>query len=538
MNNKKLVLRVHNFEKVFGSKVLFEKTNLLIHEGDKVAVLGQNGSGKTTFTRCIAEEVDYLGSFEIAEGFSVAIMEQEKIFEKSELTFMEYLELKRDNLNKKKEEIEQKFAEPEIFNDSVLYEKLLSDYAKISSRCETNIDEEKIKTILEEIGFEMKDYGKKIISLSGGQKTKLRLAEVLGRDADFTILDEPTNHLDFDTIRWLEKRLFYTKKTLLVISHDRHFINLVSNRIVEIEDNNFENYNCSYVDFLKKKKERHIALKNKFESTQREKKRLLKSEEEKRKWAHLVGSKKMKIQADNLKRRRENIGEHPNPDDFLENFVLKFKEGNSPGNLIFKAENLSKHFGEIKIFFRVNFKIENGDRVALIGKNGSGKTTLLKIFAQKDKDFEGILKIGENLKIGYLDQEFKDMDPKQKIMDYLWGADPKLMEHHIIANLIKFGFDFSRIDDEIKKLSGGEKTRLSLVKLMLSKCNVLLLDEPTNNLDIELIGSLEDALKLYSGTIIVVSHDRRFINKIATKLFVFGNNNIQILKGNFKDNFS
>lgn len=532
--NKKLILRVRDFEKSFGSKDLLEKASLLIHQGDKLTLLGQNGCGKTTFIKAIADEIDYTGEIELNSGFRLAIMEQEKSFENTPETFSNYLEKKKDKMLEKQSELEEKFTDPEIYEDTIKYEKLLADCTKLQIRAETNIDELKIKEILTELGFEMEDYDKPIFALSGGQKIKLRIAEILSRDADFFVLDEPTNHLDFKSINWLENRIQTSDKTFLLISHDRHFVSVVSNKIIEIENKGFETYECGFNNFLIRRKKRHEALKNKFSSVEREKRRLKKSEDEKRKWAHLVGSKKMKIQADNIKRRSDKLGTHINPDELKENYELKFYHGDFISTQVFKATDLSKSFPNLEIFNNINFVIENQERIVLLGKNGIGKSTLLKMFANFDKDYEGTLKISPDLKIGYLDQEFKDMDPKQTVMEYLWEADQTLMEHHIISYLIQFGFDYTRINDKIEKLSGGEKTRISLVKLMLSRFDVLLLDEPTNNLDVELIESLENALNKYKGTIVFVSHDRRFIDRVAKKIFIIKDQKLEILDGNYQ----
>lgn len=533
-SNKELILRINDFGKEFGNKILFENSNLLIHKGDKITLLGQNGVGKTTFVKCVAGDGDYQGEIELSPDIKIAIMEQEKSFENIPETFSDYLENKKNKLIEKQSIFEEKFADPGVYEDAIAYEKLMDDYSKIQSRCETNIDEIKIKNILTELGFEMEDYNKPIYSLSGGQKIKLRLSEVLSRNADFSILDEPTNHLDFNSIKWLENKIKKSAECFLIISHDREFVNSISNKIVEIEEQKFETYDCTYNNYVIRRKSRHEALKNKFDSVEREKRRLKKSEEEKRKWAHLVGSKKMKIQADNIKRRSDALGDHSNPEDFNDNYMLKFLDGNFTGKQVFKVSNLSKKFGEIEILKDISFCVENKDRVVILGKNGCGKSTLLKMFALIDIEYEGSIKFGNELKIGYLDQEFKNMDPKQTVMDFLWEADQNLMEHHIISYLIKFGFDFSRINDKIEKLSGGEKTRISLVKLMLSKYDVLLLDEPTNNLDIELIESLEKALVEFSGTIVFVSHDRRFINTVAKKIFLIKNQTLEVLEGNYK----
>jgi ATP-binding cassette subfamily F protein 3 len=533
-NPQDLILKVSNFEKSYGTKDLLNKAELLIHKGDKLTLLGQNGCGKTTFIKCLAGEDDFYGDLELNSEYKLAIMEQEKSFENTQKTFSDYLEDKKNDLLEKQSVLEEKFTDPSIYEDTEKYEKLLADCTKLQIRAESNIDEIKIKQILTELGFEMNDYNKPVIAMSGGQKIKLRLAEILSRDADFFILDEPTNHLDFKSIKWLEQKIKNTDKTFLLISHDRHFVSVVSNRIVEIENKKFINYDCGFNNFLLRKKKRHEEIKNKFTSVEREKKRLKKSEDEKRKWAHLVGSKKMKIQADNIKRRSDNLGTIDNPDEYNDTYNLHFYNGDFTATQVFKGQNLHKQFPKQTILDNVDFLIEKQERIVLLGKNGIGKSTLLKMFAGHDHNYTGKLQINPDLNIGYLDQEFADMDPKQTVMQYLWEADQSLMEHHVISYLIQFGFDLTRIDSKIEKLSGGEKTRISLVKLMLSKFDVLLLDEPTNNLDVELIESLEKALIDYKGTIVFVSHDRRFIDRVAKKIFIIKDKQIEVLSGDYK----
>ena len=533
-NPTDLILRVSNFEKAYGTKDLLDKAELLIHKGDKITMLGQNGCGKTSFIKCVAGEDDYYGDLELNPEYKLAIMEQEKSFENTEQTFSDYLEDKKNKLLEKQSVLEEKFTDPEIYEDTVKYEKLLSDCTKLQIRAESNIDEIKIKQILTELGFEMNDYTKPVISLSGGQKIKLRLAEILSRDADFFILDEPTNHLDFKSIKWLEQKIKTTDKTFLLISHDRHFVSVVSNRIIEIENKKFISYDCGFNNFLIRKKKRHEEIKNKFTSVERERARLKKSEDEKRKWAHLVGSKKLKAQADNIKRRSENLGIIDNPDEFNDTYKLHFYNGDFTATQVFKAQSLHKEFTNQVIFENVDFLIEKQEKIVLLGKNGIGKSTLLKMFSGRDQDYDGKLQINPNLKIGYLDQEFADMNPKETVMQYLWEADQSLMEHHVISYLIQFGFDLTRIDNKIEKLSGGEKTRISLVKLMLSRFDVLLLDEPTNNLDVELIESLEKSINNYKGTVVFVSHDRRFIDRVAKKIFIIKDKGVEILSGEYK----
>lgn len=226
--NKDLILRINNLEIAFGNKTLFDKADLLIHKEDKITLLGQNGVGKTTLVKAISNSIDYYGDIELNSDFKFAIMEQEKSFDNCSKTFTDYLEDKKNLLLDKLSVLTDKFADPNIYDDTQAYEKLIEESSKLQSRSETNVDEIKIKEILYELEFEMQDYKKEISTLSGGQKIKLRIAEVLSRDADFFILDEPTNHLDFNSINWLEEKIKESNKTFLIISHDRTFVNTIS----------------------------------------------------------------------------------------------------------------------------------------------------------------------------------------------------------------------------------------------------------------------------------------------------------------------
>ena len=383
----------------------------------------------------------------------------------------------------------------------------------------------------------MRNYDTKICNLSGGEKNKLRLAEALAVDADLYILDEPTNHLDFITIAWLERRLSQVRKTFLIISHDRFFLSKIATKIVEIEDKHLEIYTCSYENFLVKRKEHLEALAKKYRETETEKKRLNSSMKEKREWAHEHGSKKLRIIADRLERDMNNLDYAPDPEDFIENYKLEFKIAEFNPSTVFRAREIKKNFDEKEIFNESNFEVLRGDKIALIGENGVGKTTLLKIFNGDDVQSSGELKIAQNLQIGYFDQEFKNLNLNQKITDFLWNANPSLKEHEIISTAIKFGISKNKINNKIKTLSGGEKARLSIVSLILKKTNLLLLDEPTNHLDVELIESLEGALNQYKGTIIFISHDRYFIDKVANKIMYLKDREIKIFEGNYSNNF-
>ena len=531
-----MILKIKNLSKNFGSKTLFNRASFIVHKGDRIALIGQNGTGKSTLIRCIMGEEDFEGAIEVNKTIKISVMEQEKEFEKSEQTYSGYLKEKREKIEKLKQKYEGEMGDPLIYKDMDKFEEAIKKYEILCSRITEKIEESKIKKMLNELKFEMNSYNKRIIDLSVGQRTKLRLVECLCKDADFIILDEPTNHLDFKTLKWLEEHLKNINKTILVVSHDRYFLNQLVNKVVEIENMVFQKYNCGYNEYLKEKV-RHIEILNhQFEVTKKEKKKLLESAKEKRRWASIAGKKGLRVKADALERQAEKLPKLKNPQEFIQKFKMNFEKGVRSGEVIFTLKDIKKSFGNLTLFDNVSFEVDRGDKIAVIGENGTGKSTLLNLLVGLIKQDEGVIIKGYNLEIGYFDQELKNIDPNQRLVNFFEGLSPKVQEKEIVSSAIKFGFPKDKLRKKIKTLSGGEKSRINFVKIMAGKSNVLLLDEPTNNLDLELRDVLEQSLMEYRGTVVFVSHDRYFIDKIATKLLVIDNKEIKIHDGNYSDN--
>ena len=319
----------------------------------------------------------------------------------------------------------------------------------------------------------------------------------------------------------------------MVVSHDRYFLKKLVNRVIEIENLDIKDYKCTYAEYIARREHHLLNTEHKFRAVTKEKKRLLDSAKEKRKWAHINGSKQLKNFADALERRAEELPEVFNPKDFIKDFKLDFESGLNTGKRIFAIKDLKKSFGDLTLFDNVEFTVRKADKFAVIGGNGTGKTTLLKILADIIEPDKGEIDHGLNLKVGYFDQEFSNIDMNQRVIEFLQNNFAHLREHIIIATAIKFGFPRDKLRDRMKTLSGGEKARINLVRLMEKKCNVLLLDEPTNNLDLELRTMLENALKNYKGAVVFVSHDRYFINKVATKTLVIENKEIKEHEGSY-----
>ncbi|VVB79572.1 Trehalose/maltose import ATP-binding protein MalK [uncultured archaeon] len=520
-----MILRVKNFSKSFGSKVLFKDVNLLFHKEDKIALIGKNGTGKSTFIKCISGDEFYEGLVEITKGIKISVMEQEKDFDAQYDTFENYLKNKKQIILDKIKKCEETLSNSALYEDSVSFEKVIGEYELLLARKTEGVEETKIRKILEELNFVEEDYSKPISTLSGGQKIKLRLAECLSKDADFYILDEPTNHLDLRSVAWLENFLHKLDRALLIVSHDRYFLNRIVNKVVEIEDLHFEIYHGNYEEYKVQREEHLLVLEEKFRSVEKERKRLLDSSQEKREWAQFKCNHTLKMFADELERRANALPKITNPNEIKKTFKFNFTEGKTSGKMILSAKDLWKSFDNHKVLNGVNLVVHKGERVVIEGPNGSGKTTLLKILCGLIKPDSGDVQNGINVDIGYFDQELRDLDQNQRVQDFFLNNFPGHKDSALISYAVRFGFPVDKLRDKIKSLSGGEKARLNLVRLMLKNCNVLVLDEPTNNLDLGLIETFEKALRDYPGTIIFVSHDRYFVERVADRKFDLNSEN-------------
>jgi len=525
-----VIIRIHKLTKYYGTQKIFENVEFLIKEGDKIALLGQNGTGKTTLINCISGDEDFDGHIDISKNIKISVMEQSKEFDDSEHNFRDFLKQKQIRYENKLKEFEGLLGNPEIYEDLKKYDKFLREYELLTSSKVEDIEEQKIKDILKNLNFEMHDYDKPIKVLSGGQKVKLKLAEALSKDCDLLILDEPTNHLDLKTRKWLENYIQEKIKTMLVISHDRYFIEELATKIVEIENHGLVEYNCKYSEYLLKRTKHLESVQKQYEDVTREKTRLMKSSEEKRRWAHVNAEWHGRVMADQLERRAKELPDLANPEDFFNKFELYFKNAEPTGTLVYEVKDLSKAFRNEVLFKKISFDINKGDKIALLGENGSGKTTLLKILCGLVAHDSGSVRRYYNIKAGYFDQSFDDLDKNKRIIEAVQDHVLELQDHQIISTLMKMGFPKEKVRNRIKTLSGGEKTRIKLLILTSKPYNVLFLDEPTNNLDLELIESLQDALSKFNGTIIFVSHDRYLIKKLATKIFRLGKGKLEIVE--------
>ncbi|MBR9701774.1 ABC-F family ATP-binding cassette domain-containing protein [Candidatus Pacearchaeota archaeon] len=525
------MISIQDLSKGFERENLFESVNLVIHPKDKIAFVGKNGSGKTTFFNCLAGKESFEGRIHVSE-IKISLMEQEQNFTNLDKTFGEYLNDKKKKLEERKKDLEKDIGNPEIYENEEKFNSLMDEYNLLLTDVSINTEQDSTKEILKELKIGKDLLNQKIKNLSGGQKTKLRLAECLSKKANLYLLDEPTNNLDLMTREWLENYINANIENLIVISHDRYFLNKVVEKVWDLENKQIKGWKYKFNEYLDRKKKHLLDLEKEYKDTMKKKNKLLESAKEKRQWAAVSRSRKLRILADRLERDAEKL-EADNPHDFLKDIHIGFNSKHLHNCTIFRLEEVEKKFEGV-LFKDVNQEIEFGEKVCIVGENGTGKSTLLKMMVGEVQPSKGDLYRRKDVKIGYFDQELETIDREQTVMEFFVNETGKT-EEKLISTLLRYGFEKESFDKKIKQLSGGEKGRLNILRITLEKNNVLVLDEPTNNLDIYLVESLEKALKEFEGTIVFVSHDRSFVDNVATRILQIKDKKVSSFKGNYSE---
>ncbi len=524
------IITVSNVTKSYGIDIILQNISFIVNEGDKIGVIGENGAGKSTLFNLLAgfTEADS-GTISISTnkiGYlqqNTVIDSEKSIYEEVKTVFDEIFQLE-----KQIKSLEEKISQTK---DSHLLDKLFLEYSFLTDKY-NELDgysvESKIRGVLNGLGFDVSQFATTVSTLSGGQKTRLMLAKTLLLSPDVLLLDEPTNHLDINSIEWLEQYLKFYNGTILIISHDRYFLDKIVTRIFEIENTHLSVYEGNYTEYLKRKKLEMEAKLKAYEEQQKEIKRI-KSIIQIQKNRRTEKSVKMAESKQKLLEKMELI-EKPVINNRSIN--LRFDFDLESGNDVLTVKNLSLSFDR-QIFSNVSFEIKKGEKIALLGPNGIGKSSLLKILVGEIDNFEGEIKFGTNVITGYYEQEFKSLNAEKTVIDEIWDENPYLTQTEVRTLLASFLFREEDVFKTISTLSGGEKARLSLLKLILSKANFLLMDEPTNHLDLKAKEVLEEALLDYTGTLLFVSHDRYFIDKIATKVMILTPQGVEVYLGNY-----
>ena len=530
-----IVLSCNNIHKSFGIDVILKNISFNINDGEKVGLIGANGAGKSTLFKILTSQMEYdSGELFIDKSKKVGYLSQSLALESDNTIYDELLMVFENllNMEKKLKILEEKMNEPYDISKEEYHNKIIKDYTTLTELYTNNggyTYKGEISRVLKGLGFNEEDFDKCINILSGGQKTRVALCKLLLTKPDILLLDEPTNHLDLDAIEWLEEYLKSYKGSIVIISHDRFFLDAVTTKTLELIGGIVEIYNGNYTTFIDlKKKNYEIALKA-FSLQQAEIKR---QEDIIARYKSFNREKSIKA-AESRQKALDKMDRIDAPIKEKKASRIEFETEIKSGNDVLYVENLSKSFGEKTLFTNVNMDIKRESKIAIIGENGRGKTTLFKIIMDKVPSDSGIKVLGKNVHLGYYDQEQSNLNEDKTILDEVWDDFPKMTTTEIRNALAAFLFTGDDVFKKIKTLSGGEKCRINLLKLMLSKCNFLLLDEPTNHLDIVSREALEDAILSYDGTVLVISHDRYFLNKVINKIFELREDGIKEYLGNY-----
>lgn len=528
-------LNVRNLSKSYGVKEIFNNIDFSVDKNDKIGLIGLNGSGKTTLLNIISDEDNlYEGNVDIKNRVSIGYLRQNLGLISSRTVYEEMLDAFREvfNLQKELKALEKlmgDYSDKEELNNTIeKYNSLMEKYEEIGGLSYKS----QIKGMLKGMGFSENDYDKDIDKLSGGEKSRLELGKLLLSKPDILLLDEPTNHLDISAINFLEDYLRDFKGAIIVISHDRYFLDNVVNRIFLMENKSLYIYNTNYSEYIKRRKKDIEVLKAQYENQQKE---IERQKEIIERFKNLGGSLRKRGISQSRSRQKllDKMQLVEEPNKLKGSMKIRFTPKYESGEDVLRVRNLAKSFSQKKLFSDVSFDIYKKEKVSLIGGNGTGKSTFFNIILNKIKPDDGIIEIGDSVKIAYFDQEQKTLDDDNTIIDEIWDAYPNLQHYDIRSYLAKFNFFGDDIFKFIGDLSGGEKSRVALLKLMLSDGNFLLMDEPTNHLDIESKEVLEDAINSYEGTCLVISHDRYFINRISEKILVLEDGEIKEYLGNY-----
>lgn len=511
-----MILACKNVSKSFGTDQILNSVSFHVNDREKAAIIGINGAGKSTLFKIIMGELSADdGEIIFSKGSTVGYLSQHQDLSSENTIYDEILTVKQDiinlDLNIRRLEQEMKNAMGKELED------MLAAYTRLTHEFEIKNGyayKSEVTGILKGLGFTEEDFKKKVTALSGGQKTRISLGKLLLSTPDIILLDEPTNHLDMESIAWLETYLLNYPGAVVVIAHDRYFLDKVVTKVVEIENTKAISYEGNYSAFAEKKASLRDAMLKHYLNQQKE----IKHQEEVIAKLRSFNREKSIKRAESREKMLEKVERVDKPIMEQSHMSIRLEPNITSGNDVLTVKDLAKSFGSLNLFNHINFEIKRGERVSIIGANGTGKTTLLKIINQMLPSDSGEIKLGAKVKIGYYDQEHQVLNPEKTLFDELQDTYPDLDNTKIRTTLAAFLFTNDDVFKRIKDISGGERGRVSLAKLMLSEANFLILDEPTNHLDIMSKEILENALNGYTGTVLYVSHDRYFINRTATRI--------------------
>lgn len=529
-------IELKNIKKNYGLKNVLDGVNFEVKTGERIALIGSNGTGKSTILKIIkGEENQDSGTVNIRKNATIEILNQIYKTESQNMLVADFIQQGFENIIKLEDsmkELEQEMSA--ISNDEI--QKILNKYGKIQEEYITIGGyemQEKYKRICSGFKFDENILNKQYNVLSGGEKTIVNLAKILLKNPSILLLDEPTNHLDVETLQWLEDFLISYKGTILMVSHDRYFLDKVATKTIFLEEGKEKIYFGNYSYFLEEDERRTLAQFEVYKNQQKQIEKMKEAIQSLRKFGEKTQNEKFYKRAKCIEKRLEKMQVIDKVYLEKENLKLELNLKYRSSNDVVSIKDLSKQYTNKNIFDKINLDIIYGEKLALIGKNGTGKSTLIKIILGKE-DFLGNIKIGPSVKTGYIPQEIKFENEEETILEYFIKSYNG-SETQARTILAKFMFRRENVFSKIGKLSGGEKVRLMLAELMQKDVNFLILDEPTNHIDIETREVLEEAIKNYRGTVLFVSHDRYFINAIASRIIEISDNKINSYIGNYDE---
>ena len=524
-------LSVRNLGVTFIDRVLFSGVSFDVESRDKVGFIGANGVGKTTLFRVLNGELSPTdGTVAFEKNTRVGYMEQHACSDPDIDVYHELLGV-FDYLSKMETDLaalNQRIARRPDNIDELIEEqmRLIEEHERLGGLTYKS----RTRAALLGLGFSEDQFTMPVGSLSGGQRSKLCLAKLLLSRSNLLLLDEPTNHLDIQSVNWLEDFLRDFRGAMIIISHDRYFLDNVTNKTIELEHSKTMCYKGAYSEFIKKKQAYNESLKNKYENDLKEIRRIEGIVEQQKRWGrerNFITAASRQKEADRIKAQLVA------PESDLETMRMRFEPKCESGNDVLMCRGISKAFGDKQLFKNVNIHIRKGERVFILGENGCGKTTLFKILTAKLPQDRGEFEYGANVMIGYFDQMQQNLNLEKTAIDEVWDTFPNLTQTEVRSALASFLFKGDEVFKPLQKMSGGERARISLLKLMLRGSNLLLLDEPTNHLDAASREELENTLLDYSGTLLIISHDRYFINKLADRVLALGKDGVKEYLGNY-----
>jgi len=525
-----MILACKNISKTFGTSEILRAVSFHVNEREKAAIVGINGAGKSTLLKIIMGELAAdAGEVILSKGSTIGYLAQHQNLSTEHSIYEEMLTVKQDiitlDANIRALERDMKHAEEPRLN------QMLNTYTRLMHEFESKNGyayQSEVTGILKGLGFMEEEFDKKVNTLSGGQKTRISLGKLLLSKPDIILLDEPTNHLDLISIAWLETFLLNYNGAVIVVAHDRYFLDKVVSKVIEVDNTKAQSYEGTYSDYAYKKSMLQNAMLKQYLNQQKE----IKHQEDVITKLRSFNREKSIRRAESREKMLDKIERVDRPTDHTQiHFSLEPRI--MSGNDVIKITDLSMSYGKLNLFSDLNFDIKRGEKVAIIGNNGTGKTTILKIINGQVEADNGEIKLGSKVRIGYYDQEHQVLDPEKTLFEELQDAYPHLDNTTVRNILAAFLFTEDDVFKRIKDISGGERGRVSLAKLMLSEANLLILDEPTNHLDITSKEILENVINHYSGTVLYVSHDRYFINKTATRILDLTEQNLLNYIGNY-----